>query len=228
MRIKDSNSDIVQFRYQQIYGDGKVFPYIYMAKDNCLVNKEEAIRQLLTGPITFTVYNKLYKASVIKDILFPKNIGICEDLIFVYFALKQANKIAMTNEIYYNYCMEREDSATNLSVNSKTAIKAFEIIKDDLVNTYPNLIKTVNTLILNRLNSIYDRASKAVLNHKYKDKQLCEHLTNWSRLELKHRFKEFMLNSDCPKYRLVKSFLIIFAPDLLENIRNKFSNKNII
>lgn len=227
--IKETNADMAQCRYQKKFLDGRTEPYKYIIDDKVIFDNKKAISLLFEGPITFTGYNKLYSKQIIKNVFFPTNTGMCEDLVFVYFALKQTNKIAITNEIYYNYCMEREDSATKLSLNLKGALKAFDILIDDLNFFYPELIKIVNMLKVNRLNNIYDQALQAIQKNTH-DLALCNHLINWSRLELKHRFKELVLNSDCPKYRLIKSFFILVFPNFtfccLPRFQYFFKRKN--
>ena len=201
--IKETNADLAQCRYQERFPDDIKEPYKYIISNKIISNRIESIKLLFTGPITFTGVNKLYSKKVVEKIYFPTNTGMCEDLVFVYLTLKKTKIIANTNEIYYDYCMDRQDSASKLSLNMKGAITAFDFIKNDLNSFAPDLIKTVNT---------FEKAQKS-MEYRQRDLILCKHLMLWARMTFKHRIKDLLLNSDCPNYRILKSFLILLFPN---------------
>lgn len=209
--IKETNADMAQCRYQKKFLDGRTAPYKYTIDEKVIFDNRKAISLLFDGPITFTGVNKLYSKQIIKNVFFPTNTGMCEDLVFVYYALKNSEKISNTNNIYYDYCIEREESGTTLSNNFKGAITAYDQIIKDLNDYCPDLIDKVKTLIINWLNYTYDSSTKAIRGNR--KVFLANELIIWARKTMKHRFKELFFNSDCPKHRLIKSLFILVFPN---------------
>ncbi|MCD7872662.1 MAG: glycosyltransferase, partial [Clostridiales bacterium] len=67
------------------------------------VDKKEAMKKIALGDYVFGVlWNKLYRADVIKNIKMPDFV-CCEDLVFNYYAFKKSDSISQTNEKLYHY-----------------------------------------------------------------------------------------------------------------------------
>lgn len=93
---------------------------------------EDALRLIAQGDFAFGVlWNKLYKAEVIKGVKMPPLV-CCEDLVFNYFAFKNARSVCTTNEKKYHY-IRHKSSTTVQRFNSGAfdAVKSKKMILDD-------------------------------------------------------------------------------------------------
>lgn len=100
-------------------------------KDNIVksVSQTEALRLIAQGDYKYgVIWNKLYKASLIKDIKMPPLV-CCEDLVFNYYAFKKALHIVESDKKKYHY-MQNQDSVTkgNFGIGAFDAVRSKEII----------------------------------------------------------------------------------------------------
>lgn len=81
-------------------------------------NTHDALEALITeNGLQQVVWNKLYKRSLVEDILFEKG-KYNEDEFWSYQVIGRANKITVLENIYYNY-FQREDSIINEAYSLK-------------------------------------------------------------------------------------------------------------
>ena len=75
-----------------------------------LTDKNQALENMICdeNSIEGYVWNKVYKSNVVKDVRFPTDIHFCEDCIFSWDAVMQANKICFTDEKLYVYFISRK------------------------------------------------------------------------------------------------------------------------
>lgn len=97
--------------------------------------------------------NKLFKASLLKDIFFDEDIYVYEDMLFVIKALMNASSVFFDSTPYYNYFM-RETSACHTEFTYKrysahTACeRIFEVICNSDIENKDELTECVNVAIL--------------------------------------------------------------------------------
>ena len=104
------DSDMVEKLYQSIIKENSdlsicnVYGNKNFSKISKIINKEEALDYILDKD-KFRGYpvNKLYKTDYVKEILFNKDIRICEDLLFNCQYLARINKISIIDEYLYHY-----------------------------------------------------------------------------------------------------------------------------
>lgn len=99
--------------------------------DNALwdVPQSDALSKIACGDYKYGVlWNKLYKKSVAENIMMP-DLVCCEDLVYNYFAFKNAKKIKESNAKYYHY-MSNDESTVHVSfgIGAFDAVKSKEII----------------------------------------------------------------------------------------------------
>ncbi len=107
--MQQENADVVGCGVAYASEEGKILKSKSCSKPLLNMTKIEALRQLiLEKEITQTVWNKLYRREVIRDILFE--VGKChEDDFWTYRIIDRANKVTMISDLLYNY-LQREGS----------------------------------------------------------------------------------------------------------------------
>ncbi len=111
---------------------------------NKIYNSEEAFKALIEEEISQVVWNKLYKAKLVKNILF--DVGkYHEDEFWSYKVISKAKKICSIDYIGYNY-FQRMDSIMGKEYSKKRldAIEAKAIRQNYIKEYFPNLIKHGN------------------------------------------------------------------------------------
>lgn len=126
-------NDMLCFGYSILFKDHKNS----VLCDQIIKDKKEIEKRiLLNDKIGGYLWNKCFKASIIKDnnILFDENLHYCEDLIFVMNYLKYCNNLMYINKILYMYRMRKSSVSYNF-FNKKNV---------SLLNSYKILIDNVN------------------------------------------------------------------------------------
>ena len=139
---KENNCDISVCKFGHEI-DGK---YIRTQEDQYvkIMNNHEGMEELFKGILyRFSSCNKLYKATVFKEITFPEG-RIHEDLSTTYRLFSNANKIAYINYIGYIY-VKRSNSILTSSYSNKRldAFIGWSEILDFINEKYPMLKDTV-------------------------------------------------------------------------------------
>lgn len=168
------------------------------------------------------IWNKLYKASIIKDLRFSQGINLCEDVEFLYKVYARLNKIGGIAKPYYNY-VQREGSLTYVYdskiyhiIHAMDNIIAYykdnniyDLYKDELEYTY---IRYSFATFIKRLSKTKD---KAAFNKGYKFVKDKVHSL------FPHYRKNKYLNSFDSKIIYLKYFNVIFANIIFYKERNK-------
>ena len=94
---------------------------VYKPGEKTLVQNPELLYSL--GPC-----NKLFRAKLVKNIRFPKDIKVTEDQPFVIEAYLKAKKIFTIDKIIYNYRSREVES--NLSLSQKVRVDSVNVLKD--------------------------------------------------------------------------------------------------
>ena len=128
--LKKNNADLIQCAMQKF----ESYPYtLPQASDDFSIRiftKKEAVRFLIAeGKITSTCPSILLKSEIAKEI--PFDLGmINEDVMWVYRALVNSERIIVTDEKLYAY-YQRPDS----TMNSKYSEKRFDALKANLMRS---------------------------------------------------------------------------------------------
>ena len=127
--MQDYNADISHCGFNRVE-DGVVHP-IYNSKQTVLQTSEEAISCLLTGKLfTGSLWNKLFRKTLLDGLSFREELKINEDVLFDFEAFKRAKRIVFSDYAKYNYMVRQSGSACFVTPNEKK-------LKDSLwVNRY--------------------------------------------------------------------------------------------
>lgn len=100
-----------------------------------ILNRDERIIDLVTSGLGGTVWNKLYKADIIKANFYNKKDGCSEDILYNYRVYKQIDKTVFYDVPKYHYVI-RDSSITNreFSHSSFDIIRAKRIVINEQKN----------------------------------------------------------------------------------------------
>lgn len=144
-----------------------------------IISSDEALKKVVTGDYKFGVlWNKLYKKQVLSGVTMPPLV-CCEDMVYNYYAFKNAENIVELNTKLYHY-IKNEESTTNKNFNygAFDAIKSKEIILADcgqnkeltkyaiygyILSSYAVLNRVIST---QKFIELYDELRKGILQFK--------------------------------------------------------------
>jgi len=107
--IISNKSDMVVAGRYDVYGDGKVIPFIPKMKN--LISNEEYLSYLLRcNSVDFSMCNILYKCDLMKGLRFPEGV-VCEDILTLYEIIKRCTVVSIIKEPLYFY-YHHPDSVT--------------------------------------------------------------------------------------------------------------------
>ncbi len=145
--ILEKDGEYTQFKTTY---DGKINEYV--------LSKEEAMKKYFLG--SWSAWDKIYKKEVFDGICFPKG-EINEDEAIVLYLLDRCNKIAYTNEVFYNYITRpgsNSITATSFHVKKLAWYKHCKANLEFIKEKYPELTeyaeKRYNSSIIFSLVSI--------------------------------------------------------------------------
>lgn len=139
--IKDTNCDISICNLKMVYESKNIIDNTSDTLKITQYSTIEAMSALIDDIIRQVVWNKLYKADVIKNILF--DVGkYHEDEFWSYKAIGAANKIAAIDYTGYNYLQRSESIMGNgYSLKRLDAVEA-KCLRQDYLNKYfPDLVQ---------------------------------------------------------------------------------------
>lgn len=123
--MKEEELDIIVYGYEKKQNE-KLIDYI----PNKMKNKEE----LYNSTLFFNIpWNKIYKKTILKNVKFPLETHMGEDLAFNFIALHYAKKIKILSKKYYCY----RDNITSVSYNSNKFLDIFEAF-EYILNYFSN------------------------------------------------------------------------------------------
>lgn len=130
---ESDDADLVWCDYTELHHDGEM---LHSCNQNILT-REELLENILEGKFSAVLWNKLYKASIIKryGIRFDENLKTAEDILFVSKYICQVKRMKYVSQSLYNYNM----------VNSNSAINKFDVLrfKTDYAVMLKQLIQTL-------------------------------------------------------------------------------------
>jgi glycosyltransferase involved in cell wall biosynthesis len=153
--LSENSADIAVCDYEMVYADRRVS--VNPRGISMKFSAEESIKNVLLGKyFQGHLCNKLFKASVLKDIFFDEDIYVYEDMLVVIKALLKSKSVFFDSTPYYDYYM-RDDSAFHTSFTYKrysahTACeRVFEAIASSDIENKEELLECAHatTLICN-------------------------------------------------------------------------------
>ncbi len=117
---------------------------------------ESFLEEFFRGEITMSVYTKLFKAEICKQIEFPENYKTNEDKYYCFMAAVLANRISINDVSKYTY-YRREGSSTLTSFSKKyfdgvsLADKIIEVVGEK----YPSLVESAHANKLSTVLRVY-------------------------------------------------------------------------
>lgn len=107
--IDATGSDIASCGAKRVWADGKAEQEVCAVNRNCVLEREAAMEALITANgLIQTVWNKLYRKSVVEDVSFLKG-QIYEDEFWTWQVLARTRRVVTIKGTYYNY-LQRSDS----------------------------------------------------------------------------------------------------------------------
>lgn len=112
--------------------------------------REEAMGCLARGvPFNMVPWGKLYRAELVKNSPFQKDIFYSEDLLFLYSVIKQARRVSYRPDILYQYT-RREGSQVQSGASERklTALAAQDLVCRDAAKSFPEAAEDFRLLAL--------------------------------------------------------------------------------
>lgn len=122
-----NNADIVEFGFFE----HKSQKCLIHKKRSCIISHLKAIEELLLKKrISGFVWNKMYKAAVIKDVRFDETIKFGEESPFLFLSFARSSKIIQIGDVLYHY-IRRSNSLTGFSSfnhDKMTIFKGYDLM----------------------------------------------------------------------------------------------------
>jgi glycosyltransferase involved in cell wall biosynthesis len=154
--MESGGYDFIQTNFQKV-NNNEVTYFQYVDKDVVIDNRNEMYRSFFS-PKNNLVYNsvwgKIYKSSLVKDIQFDLNVTVSEDQKYIFDLIHKCNKIKLLNIIGIHY-MQRESSTMNtLNENKiKNQINILNYYKENVSDSI--VISYLDWHILNTYIELY-------------------------------------------------------------------------
>ena len=179
--------------------------------DEKLLSTEECLDNLLCeNGFTVSACAKMYDKNLFKNIKYPLN-KLCEDNGTTYKLIMQCKNIAYGNESKYNYYINDNSITTsNFNLRKMDLIELVDVMCDDIMKEYPNLIYSVEKKKINSRFSILRQILESQNNNEYNyiQKEIIKFLKN--------KKKEIFENPKCDKKDKVAIILLLINKNLFK------------
>lgn len=138
-RMIEDNSDLVSSGVLWVDENGAEIRNATVS-ENCVLNTEQAMKELINdGKLKQHVWNKLYKADLIKNILFDKG-KYHEDVFWSYKVIGEAKRVSIDKNSYYFY-VQRSKSIMGEKYSAKRldALDAMKLRCEYTKDKFPKL-----------------------------------------------------------------------------------------
>ena len=121
--LVENNADLSCVNYSMHFPDGVI--QIHKRQQKKVLYNEEIVKSFFSERLLCNnTIDKLFKSSIVKDIVFPEEYAIGEDMFFIFqYILKAQKAIIDTTDSLYLYCIHA-DSA----MKSKFSVKYFDAV----------------------------------------------------------------------------------------------------
>ena len=136
-----SNAEIAVGGVKMATNDGKVY-MVRSVEEETILNRHDAMKELLKSKkILNSVCNKIFNISLFEQIEFPVG-KLYEDEYVTYKLFDQANRVAMTNQVFYYY-RSSPNSITHKAFSEREfdRIYASQIKVNYIQQAYPDLVQ---------------------------------------------------------------------------------------
>ncbi|MGN0417678.1 glycosyltransferase family 2 protein [Anaerostipes faecalis] len=124
--MAEYDANITHCGYRHVVG--KEIRLVHGSQQIIEQNREEAIKCLIGGELFVgSLWNKLYKAELIKEVQFNEKIKINEDILFNFQVFLKADKIVFADYTKYNYIAHRDSSACFVTPDLRKAADACSV-----------------------------------------------------------------------------------------------------
>lgn len=216
----ENNADISHCGYQMVFPSR--VDYYYNTGKKVIQNNKKGIRDIIVGDyVEPGVWNKLYRADILKGLRMPSDIKINEDVIFNFYAFVNSKK-SVYEDIPYYYYLVRKGSAANSELNENLLfdpVKVRKKIYEYCMNNLDDELKSI--AYCSYLNSIM-RLYRNVCNNRLKQYKT---EAKFYREQIKKEKCRFVLS----KRVLIEKLLFFHCTGLLMftyKIYDKFLSKN--
>lgn len=119
--IEDNDADMSCVNYSMCFDDGII--KVHKPKIKELLCGKEVIKSFLRSNVLCNnTIDKLFRSSIVKEIMFPTGYAIGEDMFFLFQYLLRIQRVAVdTTESLYRYCIR-----SNSAMKSTFSVKYFE------------------------------------------------------------------------------------------------------
>lgn len=130
---------------------------------------QEAIRKLIKTEISVSLYTKLFKADLIKDLFLPQEIRLREDEYYSFVAFSRAKRIVSGKQAKYVY-IRRSGSASITAFSEKyyDILKVCERLEDEIGSMFPALKPELAAKGLKELMHVYSLMILCSSKQQYK------------------------------------------------------------
>lgn len=185
--LKTTNTDVAcgklikefQFLEEDFYYNYSVDD-VKNAKIKVFTNHSEIIKNIVEGEYHLEgfIWNKVYKASAIKDVFFNENISLMEDIMFSFdVGLLKDIKYSFIDLTFYHYRIFNASTTRNINVNKFT--NSFLIMQDVIELTRKYSPSSITSLVYQYLNIVFLYYEKVFQNKKRMSKEeFNKHLNN--------------------------------------------------
>lgn len=163
--IKSANAEISICGYLIRHLNKKV-TYCNNTKKIRILNREDAISEFLEdNTFGVSVWNKLFRRSLIEDIKFDENYRVNEDRLYLIKAITNSNTIIYEDVCKYEY-IKRKESTTNIVDSRKLDVIKVNNEIENILSQYKqfeNILKINQVIYLIRIYNSY------MLDNRYKE-----------------------------------------------------------
>lgn len=216
----ENNADISHCGYQMVFPSR--VDYYYNTGKKVIQDNKKGIRDIIVGDyVEPGVWNKLYRADILKELRMPPDIKINEDVIFNFYAFVNSQK-SVYEDIPYYYYLVRKGSTANSELNENQLfdpVKVRKMIYEYCMSNLDDKLKSIAYCsYLNSIMRLYRTVHNNSLN-QYKTE------AKFYREQIKKEKCRFVLS----KRVLIDKLLFFHCTGLLMfiyNIYDKFLSKN--
>lgn len=179
--LVEYNTDISVCNYFQLDEDEE--PKNLMEEKFILMDKMKMISVMLFHyPFTGSLWNKLIKADLVRNVRFNVKLKHFEDYDFLYRVFKKADSLIFTYKQMYFYVNRQGSVArSNFSIHQAVRIDVINNIYEDIKQNYPQIEEEGFLSKVKNYLALADKIKQA----KYKDKKLKKSIKNAVRKNLK-------------------------------------------
>ena len=143
--ILEQNADIAMCNFELFKEDGSVIQNNSWGYSRSSIQGPEAARGIYKNQITFTVWGKIYRKSLIENIRFPVE-GIFEDRLFMLKVFLKAGKIHFRNDVLLKIRV-RQESLTRKLIQPKRIEDLTTIYNHELAHLKIQNVKEMTYLV---------------------------------------------------------------------------------